>query len=223
MLALSLLFTLIIPVHAAETDIVVLYTNDIHTYIDNAVGEGNENNLTYSKVAALKDSLNNSILVDAGDHIQGTAFGSMDKGATIIKLMNAAGYDVATLGNHEFDYSMTGCLNAIEAADFPYVSSYFYHEKDGVAGNTVLNSYKIVEKAGTKIAFVGITTPESFTKTTPAYFQDGNGNYIYGIAGGNDGSALYDAVQKAINDAKAAGADYIIALGHLGIDPSSSP
>lgn len=222
-LALSLLFTLIIPVHAAETDIVVLYTNDIHTYIDNAVGEGNENKLTYSKVAALKDSLNNSILVDAGDHIQGTAFGSMDNGATIIKLMNAAGYDVATLGNHEFDYSMTGCLNAIEAADFPYISSNFYHEKDGVAGNTVLNSYKIVEKAGKKIAFVGITTPESFTKTTPAYFQDGNGNYIYGIAGGNDGSALYDAVQKAINDAKAAGADYIIALGHLGIDPSSSP
>lgn len=222
-LALSLLFTLVMPVQATEADIVILYTNDVHTYIDNAVGEGNENELTYSKVAALKDSLNNSILVDAGDHIQGTAFGSMDNGKTIIKLMNAAGYDVATLGNHEFDYNMAGCLNAIAAADFPYISSNFYHEKDGITGNTVLNSYQIIEKAGKKIAFVGITTPESFTKTTPAYFQDENGNYIYGIAGGNDGSALYDAVQKGINDAQAAGADYIIALGHLGIDPSSSP
>lgn len=222
LLALSVLFTLVIPVQAT-TDIVILYTNDVHTYIDNTVGEGNENNLTYSKVAVLKDSIPNSILVDAGDHIQGTAFGSMDDGATIVKLMNAAGYDVATLGNHEFDYNMDGCFATIEAADFPYISSNFYHEKDGIAGSTVLDSYHIIEKNGKKIAFVGITTPESFTKTTPAYFQDANGNYIYGIAGGNDGSALYDAVQKGIDAAKTAGADYIIALGHLGIDPSSAP
>ena len=206
----------------ADGDVVVLYTNDVHTYIDNNVGEGNENGLTYSKVAAYKDSLDNALLVDAGDHIQGTAYGSMDKGATIIELMNAAGYDVATLGNHEFDYDMEGALAAIEAADFPYVSCNFYHEENGVKGDNVLDSYVVFEVNGVKIAFVGITTPESFTKSTPAYFQDDAGNYIYGIAGGEDGSELYEAVQEAI-DAASAEADYVIGLGHLGVDPSSKP
>ena len=136
--------------------------------------------------------------------------------------MNAAGYDLATLGNHEFDYGMEGALNAIEQADYEYVSANFYHEKDGVAGETVLKPYKVIEVGGKKIAFVGITTPESFTKSTPAYFQDAEGKYIYGIAGGEDGAALYAAVQKAIDDAKAE-ADVVIALGHLGDDPASKP
>ena len=173
-------------------------------------------------MAAYKDSLENVLLVDAGDHIQGTAYGSMDKGATIAQLMNAAGYDLATLGNHEFDYGMDGCMAAIEAADFPYVSCNFYHEANGVAGENVLDSYKVFEVGGVKIAFIGITTPESFTKSTPSYFQDENGNYIYGIAGGADGEALYTAVQNAI-DAASAEADYVIALGHLGVDESSQP
>ena len=194
--------------------VTVLYTNDIHTYITK--------DLTYSKVAAYKDSLENVLLVDAGDHIQGTAYGSMDKGATIAQLMNAAGYDLATLGNHEFDYGMDGCMAAIEAADFPYVSCNFYHEANGVAGENVLDSYKVFEVGGVKIAFIGITTPESFTKSTPSYFQDENGNYIYGIAGGADGEALYTTVQNAI-DAASAEADYVIALGHLGVDESSQP
>ena len=203
---------------AGETEaaggVTVLYTNDIHTYITK--------DLTYSKVAAYKDSLENVLLVDAGDHIQGTAYGSMDKGATIAQLMNAAGYDLATLGNHEFDYGMDGCMAAIEAADFPYVSCNFYHEANGVAGENVLDSYKVFKVGGVKIAFIGITTPESFTKSTPSYFQDENGNYIYGIAGGTDGEALYTAVQNAI-DAASAEADYVIALGHLGVDESSQP
>ena len=225
LLSAAMLTGLALPAMAAETeaeDVVVLYTNDIHTYIDNNVGEGNENGLTYSKVAGYKASLDNALLVDAGDHIQGTAYGSMDDGATISELMNAAGYDVATLGNHEFDYDMEGALAAIERADFPYVSCNFYHEENGVAGENVLDSYVVLEAGGVSIAFVGITTPESFTKSTPAYFQDDAGNYIYGIAGGEDGQALYDAVQEAI-DAASAEADYVVALGHLGVDASSQP
>ena len=225
LLSAAMLTGLALPAMAAEAeaeDVVVLYTNDIHTYIDNNVGEGNENGLTYSKVAGYKASLDNALLVDAGDHIQGTAYGSMDDGATISELMNAAGYDVATLGNHEFDYDMEGALAAIERADFPYVSCNFYHEENGVAGENVLDSYVVLEAGGVSIAFVGITTPESFTKSTPAYFQDDEGNYIYGIAGGEDGQALYDAVQEAI-DAASAEADYVVALGHLGVDASSQP
>ncbi|MEF2837522.1 MAG: bifunctional UDP-sugar hydrolase/5'-nucleotidase [Oscillospiraceae bacterium] len=204
---------------APAEDVVILYTNDVHTYIDGP--------MSYDVIAGLKASLKetygNVLLVDAGDAVQGTAFGSMDKGETIVKLMNAAGYDLATLGNHEFDYGMEGAMNVIDWADYPYVSCNFYHEENGVKGESVLDAYKIFEIGGRKIAFVGITTPETFTKSTPAYFQDDNGNYIYGISGGEDGAELYAEVQAAIDAAKAEGANLVIGLGHLGVDPASRP
>ena len=203
------------PTEPAE-DVVILYTNDVHTYIDGP--------LSYDVIAGLKTKLKevygNVLLVDAGDAVQGTAFGSMDKGATIIQLMNAAGYDLATLGNHEFDYGMEGAMNVMEWAEFPYISSNFYHEQNGVKGETVLDASKVFEIGGRKIAFVGVTTPETFTKSTPAYFQDENGNYIYGISGGEDGAALYADVQQAVD---AVDADFVIGLGHLGDDPASQP
>jgi len=204
---------------ADPEEVVILYTNDIHTYIDG--------NISYDVLAGVKAELQkthkNVLLVDAGDHIQGTAYGSMDKGESIIKLMNAAKYDLATLGNHEFDYGMAGCIQARQWAAFPYVSANFCTEENGVPGATVLDAYRIFEFGGTKIAIVGITTPETFTKSTPAYFQDENGNYIYGIAGGEDGAELYEAVQNAVDDAKASGATMVIALGHLGVDEASKP
>jgi len=168
-------FLLPIPVLATTDpadDIVILYTNDVHTYIDNNVGEGNENGLTYSRVAALKDSFENVLLVDAGDHIQGTAYGQMDNGQTIIALMNAVDYDLATLGNHEFDYGQDGRIHVTdEWADFPYISCNFCHETDGVPGESVLDSHRIFEVNGTKIAFIGITTPETITSSAPSYFS----------------------------------------------------
>ncbi|MGM9669105.1 MAG: S-layer homology domain-containing protein, partial [Faecousia sp.] len=200
-------------------EITIFYTNDVHTYVDNS-------GLRYSHVAQMKDELEeagrNVLLVDAGDHVQGTAYGSMDNGKSIIELMNAAGYDAATLGNHEFDYGMARTMEIIKESGFTYLSANFYHEKDGVVGDPVLDAYKVFDFDGVKVAIVGLTTPESFTKSTPAYFQDENGNYIYGIAGGSDGAALYEAAQKAI-DAANEEADYVIALGHLGDDPSSKP
>ena len=205
----------------AKQDVVILYTNDVHTYIDNP--------LSYDVIAGIKAELEkiygqgNVLLADAGDHVQGTAYGSMDKGDTILALMNAAGYDIATLGNHEFDYGMEKALANVQAAAFPYVSCNFYHEENGVPGEPVLEAAHIFETAGgLKVAFVGITTPETFTKSTPAYFQDENGSYIYGISGGEDGAALAADVQKAI-DAVADNADVVIGLGHLGDDPASQP
>ena len=220
-LSLVLMLTVAAPAVAAElsNDVVILYTNDVHTYID---GE-----LSYDVIAAVKKQLqaeyNYVLLVDAGDHVQGTAYGSMDKGETIIKLMNAAKYDVATLGNHEFDYGMEGCIAVRDWAEFPYVSANFYHEENNVRNENVLDSFVAVPCGKVTVALVGATTPETFTKSTPAYFQDGNGNYIFGIAGGEDGAALYADVQDAINEAKTAGATVIIGLAHLGDDPSSSP
>ncbi|MBQ8216539.1 MAG: bifunctional metallophosphatase/5'-nucleotidase [Oscillospiraceae bacterium] len=204
---------------ALSEDIVILYTNDVHTYIDNPI--------SYDVIAGVKAELlkeyENVLLVDAGDHVQGTAYGSMDKGETIIKLMNAAGYDLATLGNHEFDYGMVGAMDVIDWAEYPYVSANFYHEEDGVRGENVLDAYALFECADVTVAILGITTPESFTKSTPAYFQDENGNYIYGISGGEDGAALYADVQDAVDAAVSDGAEVVIALGHLGDDPASQP
>lgn len=220
---LCLLLTL--PAFACNPDseIVILFTNDVHAYIANQANGDPEATFFYSKLAALKER-EDAILVDAGDHIQGTAYGGMDNGWTIIQLMNHAGYDLATLGNHEFDYGMDGRIRVTDQwAEYPYLSCNFYHEADGVPGERVLDAYRILEKNGTKIAFIGITTPETLTATTPAYFQDENGHYIYGVAGGEDGTALYAAVQSAIDAASADGADYIIALGHLGVDPSTAP
>ncbi len=224
------------PAAPAGKTIKIIYTNDVHTYIDNDTAKDKDGNLktkalTYAHVAALKKDLkdagNDVLLVDAGDHIQGTAYGGMDQGAAIMKLMSEAGYDVATLGNHEFDYGMERALAVTDMdtnGGIPYVSCNFYHESNGVRGDNVLLAFLTCYlDGGKRVAFVGITTPESFTKSTPKYFQDDNGNYIYGISGGADGKALYADVQAAIDNAKAAGADYVIALGHLGVDPSSSP
>ena len=141
LLTLVMVVSMTVTVSAEQSEVTVLYTNDVHSYITE--------DITYSRLAALKDSLENALLVDAGDHIQGTAYGSMDSGKTIIDLMNAAGYDLATLGNHEFDYGMEGCMNVVEWAEFPYVSCNFYHEK------------KIVESGQE-------STPKFYIPTSPA-------------------------------------------------------
>ena len=203
-----------------KADVTILYTNDVHTYIDNKSPKP-----TYAAIAALKKSIEDTgrdvLLVDAGDHIQGTAYGSMDDGATIIELMNEAGYDLATPGNHEFDYGMARAKAVLQEADFTYVSCNWVDLRTGF---NVLPSVKFFFVGGRKIAFVGVTTPETFTKSTPAYFMnDAQTKYIYDILGGEDGQKLYDAVQKAIDKAEFWGADTIIGLGHLGVDPSSSP
>ena len=159
--------------------------------------------------------------MDAGDHIQGTAYGSMDDGETIIKLMSEAGYDLATPGNHEFDYGMARAKAAMKEAAFPYVSCNWVDLRTNLR---VLPEIKVFVRGGVRIAFVGITTPETFTKSTPAYFMNkAQTKYIYDILGGEDGQKLYDAVQEAIDKAEFWGADTIIGLGHLGVDPSSSP
>ena len=202
-----------------KADVTILYTNDVHTYIDNKSPKP-----TYAAIAALKKSIEDTgrdvLLVDAGDHIQGTAYGSMDDGATIIELMNEAGYDLATPGNHEFDYGMDRAKELMRDADFPYLSCNWVDLRTNLR---VLPEIKVFVRGGVRIAFVGITTPETFTKSTPAYFMNkAQTKYIYDILGGEDGQKLYSAVQKAVDKAKCL-ADVVIGLGHLGVDPSSSP
>ena len=208
------LFTLLLSLAAmtmvayAQEDIVILHTNDIHCGY-----------LSYDKVAALAQEAD--LLVDAGDAIQGDVIGTLSKGGYITDIMNYLGYDLAIPGNHEFDYGMEQFLYlAEEKANFPYVAANFTSLS---TGESRLKAYETFEVNGKTVAFVGIVTPESFTKSTPAYFQDQDGQFIYSFCEGNDGQDLYDAVQAAIDSAKAAGADYVIGVAHLGVDPSSSP
>ena len=216
MLALAMMFSLTVTASAEETmvispapadEIVILHTNDVHCNYE-----------AYDKVAALaKDA---DLLVDAGDAIQGGVIGTLSKGEYIVDIMNEIGYDVAVPGNHEFDYDMDQFLKlAREKAEYPYISANFVDK----TGKSVFDAYKLFEVDGKKVAFVGLSPPETFTKSTPTYFQDANGNYIYGFCEGGNGQELYAAAQKAIDAAEAAGADYVIGLGHLGIDGESSP
>ena len=200
--------------------VTILYTNDTHGYLNNTTDQG----LTFANIKAMKDDLEaegqNVILVDAGDIIQGAAYASFDEGATAIELMNMAGYQVSTPGNHEFDYGSQRFFSAMEEADFPFVSCNFY---DVQTGELVLEPYTVIEAGDVKVAFVGITTPETLTKASPATFQDDiTGEQLYSFYAGDDGQELYDAVQSAI-DAASAEADYVIGLAHLGDNTDAEP
>ena len=198
---------------AADTSpIVILHTNDVHCGIDDSIG--------YAGLAAYKSEMeaqygaDRVTLVDAGDAIQGGAVGTLSDGAYVIDIMNQVGYDLAVPGNHEFDYGTGNFLDlATNRAKFPYLSC---NCRELATGSTVLNSYWIEDYDGVKVAYVGISTPESLSKTTPAHFQDGNGVFLYDFFQGADGLYLYTAVQAAVNDARAQGADYVVAIGHLG-------
>lgn len=199
----------------AAKDIVILYTNDAHCGIEDGMG--------YQGLSAAKRALlaagNKVLLVDNGDAVQGDTIGTLSKGEYIIDIMNKLGYDVATPGNHEFDYGMDQFNKLVEKADFDYISCNFV-DKDG---NPVLKPYVIKETDGVKIAFVGISTPKTITTSTPTYFQDGNGNYIYGFMQDDTGEKLYAAVQSAVDAARKEGAKYVIAMAHLGIEADCQP
>ena len=201
---------------AKETQIIIFSTNDMHGSIDN-----------FAKIASYiqKERAKNPniLILSGGDMFSGNPVVDQypEKGFPMIDLMNRIGYQYEIFGNHEFDYGMARAKEAMAEADFPYLSSNWVNLP---LGNRVLPDVKYFTIGGRVIAFVGITTPETFTKSTPAYFMnDAQTRYIYDILGGEDGQKLYDAVQKAIDKAEFWGADTIIGLGHLGVDPSSSP
>lgn len=201
---------------AKSKDIVILATSDVHC--------GLEDNIGYAGLAAyrnaMKDKYENVALVDAGDAVQGDVVGTLSKGTYIRDILNEMKYDVLVPGNHEFDYGMDQFLKELAGKSTAgYISCNFVDK----SGKTVFNPYKIMTFGDKKVAFVGICTPETFTKSTPTFFQDKDGNYIYGFCEGDSGRDLYKAVQTAVDAAKAEGANYVIAVGHLGNDKSATP
>ena len=188
-------------------DIYILFTSDVHCGIDKGFG--------YAGLQQVRDTLEaqgyETILVDDGDAIQGEPIGTLSEGEAIIDLMNDLNYDVAIPGNHEFDYGMPRFLELVEKADFPYISCNFTYLDE-----LVFEPYLIKEAAGKKIGFVGVTTPLTITASTPVYFQDENGEYVYGFMSDDTGERVYQAVQSAVDAAREEGADYVYVIGHMG-------
>ncbi len=195
-------------------EIYVLFTSDIHCGVDQGFG--------LAGLVAVKEELEKAgyevILVDDGDAIQGETLGTLDKGETMVGLLNQAGYDVAIPGNHEFDYGMDVFLELTKKAEYTYISCNFNKE-----GELVFAPYVILERAGQKIAFVGVTTPETPSSSTPAYFQNEAGEYIYNFKQDETGDALYQAVQSAVDAARAEGANLVYVMGHLGLEAECIP
>lgn len=198
---------------AEERDLLILFTSDIHCGIDQGWG--------FAGLYAVKENLSktyNVLLVDDGDAIQGEPIGTMTTGEAIIDIMNVVGYDVAIPGNHEYDYGMDRFLELTGKADFPYISCNFNRE-----GELVFEPWLIKEIGGMKIAFVGVTTPYTLRSSTPRYFMDDNGSFIYGFMQDETGEAVYNAVQQSVDEARAAGADYVIVMGHMGNESECAP
>ena len=197
-----------------SADIVILFTSDVHCGVDQGFG--------YAGLQAVRDSLvaagNAVILVDDGDNIQGEPLGTMTKGEASIDLMNRMGYSIAIPGNHEFDYGMDQFLALTEKAEFDYISCNF-----NKSGELVFQPYVIRELDGLKVAFVGVTTPETLTSSTPRYFKDESGEYVYGFFQDESGEGVYSAVQAAVDDARAEGADYVVVMGHMGNEEACRP
>jgi hypothetical protein len=194
-----------VEVPALQQNLVILFTSDVHCGVESGFG--------YEGLAMIRDNLkaqgNHVLLVDNGDSIQGEPMGTMTTGEANIKLMNAVGYDIATIGNHEFDYGMTRFFELVEMAEFPYISCNFV--KDGAP---VFAPYIIKEFDGVKVAFVGISTPKTITSSAPKYFQDDAGNFIYGFCQDETGAELYTAVQSAVDAARAEGIYPIVGEGY---------
>ena len=196
-----------------DQDILILFTSDVHCGIDQGWG--------YAGLYAVKENLSkdyNVLLVDDGDSIQGEPIGTMTKGEAIIDIMNVMGYDVAIPGNHEFDYGMDRFLELAEKAEFHYISCNFNKE-----GELVFEPWLMKEIGGVKIAFVGVTTPYTLRSSTPRYFMDNSGNYIYGFLQDETGEGVYNAVQESVDAARAEGADYVIVMGHIGNETECAP
>lgn len=194
--------------------VMILFTSDIHCGVNEGFGLSG----LYQIRKSMEKQGYEILLVDDGDAIQGETIGLLSKGESIIKLMNKMHYDVAIPGNHEFDYGMDQFFKLVDEADFPYISCNFTRNDE-----LVFDPYTIKEAGNIKIGFVGVTTPRSIITSNPKFFQDEKGDLIYGFKQDETGKKLYDAVQKAVDDVRAEGADLVYLVAHLGNEEKARP
>lgn len=220
LLALIILLSLLSGCHEQSVgdDIIILYTNDVHCAVDADIG--------YAGLAAYKKAVEGKTpyvtLVDCGDALQGDTIGTISQGEYLVDIMNQVGYDFAVLGNHEFDYGMGRLKELLEMADAQYLGCNIRYTGDEENALAAVVPYELTTYGSTTVAFIGVSTPESIVKSTPAYFMDDSGEFVYDCYGSN-GEELCAQVQSAVDQCRSAGADYVIALTHLGTDESSAP
>ena len=201
-----------------KDDIYIFYTSDVHCGIDE--------NLTMSSLKALINDTKAEhpyvSLVDLGDYIQGGEYGALSKGEIIIKVMNKMGYDFVTFGNHEFDYGMEQLSKLISMMEFqPILANVRYTgNKENVFKD--VPEYVIKDYDGTKVAFIGVDTPTCITSATPAFFKE-DGEFVYDFYSGDDGLELAEKVQSVVDEVRKKGADYVVAMTHLGASDSNVP
>ena len=188
--------------------IVILHTNDVHCAIDDKIGYDG----LYLYKEEMMQEYDNVLLVDAGDAIQGGTYGAISKGEMITSLMNDVGYDCATIGNHEFDYGFYVLNDRAEQLNCGYVCTNFCTPD----GKTVFEPYRMIERAGKKLAFIGVVTPETFSKSVVRTYVDDQGNPMYDFMNDETGERLAECVQKTVDEVREKGADFVILLTHLG-------
>lgn len=208
---------------AAGATITIFHTNDMHGHlIDTYDSSKTLTTLGTDYVVAIRKSVPDALLVDAGDASQGVPFANVSKGADVIKLTNAAGFDLGVLGNHEFDYGVDQMLANVKNSDYPTLSANTLINgapilKDvdgqGLAGNNGCDLIKTVK--GVKIGFFGIDTPETAYKTNPSYLKSATGSVTF-----EDPIAVS---QAEIDKLKGEGAQVIVGIMHIGDDPMSAP
>lgn len=204
--------------YRSNYDIVILYTNDVHCFVDSSIG--------YAGLVAYKKDMMSKTpyvsLVDCGDHLQGNVTGLASKGSYIVDIMNKAKYEYAIIGNHEFDYGLDVLRDRIKESRFQYLNcnaTYSGKNEDPFA-KTV--SYSIRRYGLNKVGFIGVVTPKSISSSTPANFKE-DGKYVVDLKGKDNGQELFSTVQTAVNDCISAGASYIVVLSHLGTNASHAP
>jgi len=216
LLSLMMILGLVTGCAKEKDDIIILFTNDVHCGIDDNIG--------YAGLAAYKKEMQaiskNVTLVDSGDFSDGGYIASVNNGLYLTDIMNKVGYDYTTLGNHEFGgWEHTGAL--IDSLNAKVVVSTITYDGTGENGLKNTSQYEIKDYDGVKVAFIGLNTPETITKSVPTIFQE-NGVFTYNFHNAS-GEAYYAQVQSVVDAARAAGAQYVIALAHLGDDESASP
>lgn len=200
-------------------DIIILFTNDVHCGIEDDIGYAG----LAAYEAACREKTPYVTLVDCGDAIQGDVIGTVSQGEYIVDIMNELDYDYAILGNHEFDYGMERLSELMEKAEAEYLAANIAYTGEGESLLGAMTPYALETYGDTTVAFIGVTTPWSTTSSSPTNFMDESGAFVYDFFSGEEGERLYALVQGYVEECRAAGADYVILLTHLGDTEEMSP
>ncbi|MFK7114177.1 bifunctional metallophosphatase/5'-nucleotidase [Flavobacterium oreochromis] len=193
----------------------ILHTNDTHSQID-PFPEGHPKNPNLGGVARRAALINqirkeedNVLLLDAGDIFQGTPYFNYYGGEIEFKVMSMMKYDLATIGNHDFDNGITGLYGQLPNATFEFVCAN-YDFKNTIL-DTHIKPYKIFEKAGIKIGIFGLGV-ELYGLVDPRYYKETK--YLDPVEIATDITKKLKEVEKC---------DLIICLSHLGFEYKNEP